>query len=562
MRSYALATLIALACAVPLWASEGEATLSAEALSARVAELAAKGKFSPELADALLKLADTQAREALVPGTVSEEFWTWLVANRTAHRALLLNGWPDYGADRAAVFRNLAALHKEFPKAVDRLTDLAVAFALVHARAGNRPVSAGWTRKARPGPTPDLVESFRWYVGNEPRMLYPIAKLPWPVLVYVADNDVTIAERRWVLAQYGKTTPQRFAGLRGDMPFGEDNVPKVENDYSLENIRRSGGVCLDQAYYVSRVLKTLGVPAMYVRNRVGSIHAWPTWIEVQRGGQLGMSPGDGGVHGGNLWCPMVRGNLHDREVELLTAAMNQSADGYVDVCAACSVFSMLADSDGAGKAADMLLDALKHRNPYVAEGWRLLASAVADGRLPQQWGQALYETMARPFASYPDLTCEVLTRVLTPPTGDGKAAEAGDVKRSLATLDNACALYERSKRPDLAAKMRLQQARCLLASGDADKALALCANTSRACAADRDVVIPLFDGVVALLSDAEHDARRLKYMKFMLAAVPQYTSSKEISPVFAHMAEVYAAELEKAGKNGEAQQWRARAKGN
>lgn len=564
MRGHALAVLVVLACAAPLWAANEAAAPSVDELTARVTELAAKGKFSPELADSFIRLADARAREALVPATVSEEFWKWLAANKTAHRALLIDGWPDYGADKATVFRNLETLYKEFPKQIDHLTDLALAFALVHARAGSKPVSAGWTRKARPGPTPGLVESFGWYVENEARMLYPIARLPWPLLVYVADNDVTLAERRWVLSQYGKITPARFNSLRGDFPFGMSHVPEVEKDYSLENIRRTGGVCLDQGYYVSRILKTLGVPAMYVRNRVGSIHAWPTWIDVQRG-QFGMPEGDGGIYGGNLWCPTTRGNLHDCEVELLAAAMNHSAEGYADVAAACCVFSMLAASEEAGKAdkaADMLLDALKLRNPYLAEGWRRLASAVAEGRLPPQRGQALCDTMAKPFASYPDLTCEVLASVMTLPTAEGQAASAAEVKRSLATLEKASALYERSKRPDLAAKLRLQQARCLLAGGEADKALTLCANTSKACAADRDVVIPLFDGVVALLADAEHDARRAKYMKLMLATVPQQTSNKEINPVFAHMAEAYAAELEKSGNAAEAQQWRARAKGN
>jgi len=563
MRSRAWAVLLALACSAPLWGAEDAAGPDIDKLNNRVAELAARGKFSPEMVEAFVKLADARAREALVPGTVDEAFWTWLAAHRSAHRALLVDGWPEYGADRAAAFRNLATLHREFPKAIDHLTDLAVAFALVYARAGDQPISAGWARQARPGPVPGLVESFRWYVENEPRMVYPIAKLPWPVLVYVADNDISIAERQWVLAQYGKMTLSRFSTLRGDLPFGMNHVPEVEKHYSLENIHKIGGVCLDQAYYTSHILKTLGVPAMYVINRVGSTHAWPTWIEMQRDGRLGMPEGDSRIYGGNLWCPMIRGNRHDREVGLLTVAMNQSAGGYLDVCVACRVFSMLAGGEAAkaDKAADMLLDALGRRNPYVAEGWRLLASAVADGRLSPQRGQALYGIMAKPFAAYPDLTCEVLTSALTLPAGEGKTAAAADVKRNLATLDQACAQYERCRRPDLVAKMRLQQARCLMASGDAAKALSLCAGAGQVCAADREVIVSFFDGVLALLAGAEHDARRLKYMESTLAVVPQYTGDKKINPAFSHIAEAYAAELEKAGKTNEAQQWRAKAKG-
>lgn len=581
-RHLAVATALALALllvtGIATARAADEAPPTPEELETQLCELAAKGKFTPALVDQFFTLADLRARDALVPATVSEEFWTWLSAHETARRALLLDGWPEYGREHGKVFQCLDTLRTEMPKEVERLEDLAIAFAMVHGRIGRRGLRAGWRRKAPPGGTPGVVESFTWYAENEKRLLYPVARLPWPVLVYVADNDLPLSERRWCMS-YANTSPQKFGSIYYDVPYDMDGLTSASGhkglkinkfDYTLTNLRQHGGVCADRAYYASRILKTLGVPAMYDAGMgARGAHAWVTWMAIQRG-KLAMDFSgrwdNDKYFTGELYCPIAGGRRLDRDVELIAAAMNSGLESYVDATAACCVYDLAARRAEGKGPTDLLIEALKRRNAYSAPAWRLLGAAVADGTLDARQGQRIYDAMSKPFRGYPDLTYEMLEYVLAPMLEAGEESELREVKRNAALLDKAYAMYCRAERPDLAVKLRLLQTRYLEATGHADKALKLAVDASQEYAKQHFGFIDLFDRALALMEGDEHDALRFKFLGYMSATVPMYQSdtdrkSGDISPVYVHVVQAYAAALEAAGKSGEAAMWRAKAKG-
>jgi hypothetical protein len=544
-------------------AASKDAPLTAPELEAKLKATAASGKYADTLPGQFVQYADLVAREKLVPSAVSEEFWTWLAGNKVLHKAVLVNLHPKYDP---AMVKLLSELHEKFPADVDKYPHLALAFALNGAAAGKRPVTAGWARSHRDlAGIPPLQESFQFYVTNAKRMIYPLDKLPWPLMVYVADNDVPLAERTWAMTRYGQAQPEAFGKIYYEVPYDMEGAKKANDQsglkvnsapYTLENILLKGGVCADRAYYASRILKTLGIPAFYDAGEgARGGHAWVAWLAVNKG-QLALV--DSGrfdfdrYFTGQVYNPLTRKGLLDRDVELMAAGMNKSYDGYMDVLIAAQVCRMCTGSPEAGKAALMLKDAVGKRNHYVADSWRVLSAAVADGTLPRKEGETLYGVMIAPFASYPDLTFDFLKDILKPRLTATEKATDAEVKANLALLERAFALYDKAQRPDLAVGLRMFQGQYLEAVGQKSKALMLYMTASQQYAKEHYGFIPLFERAVILLQEPENAKMRLKYLDYMATNVPEYKSDfntqvKDVNPAYEVVTKVYVDALKATG---------------
>ena len=104
----------------------------------------------------------------------------------------------------------------------------------------------------------------------------------------VVNHKTPLVERQWALANY---LPRRvmIGTCYHDVPYDDDmyhkkSPPKLsEQDYTLENIRKFGGVCAHQGDFACRVAKSIGVPAAWVTGMAadGEDHAWVMWVELQ-----------------------------------------------------------------------------------------------------------------------------------------------------------------------------------------------------------------------------------------------------------------------------------------
>lgn len=557
----------------PASAGAAVAALSVDDMEGKLRELALEGKMTAELDELFFSYADARAREKLVPSVVSEEFWKWLSSNKPMHRAMLVMLHPDYDTGPITA---LAELRKARPAEVDRLTHLSVAFALVHGGAGSRPVKAGWIRNTRDLSTiPSMLESFGHYADNAGRMVYPLDKVPWPLLVYVADNDVSLTERDWVFSQYGRNPTAAFRKLYLEVPYdyvglaasaSQSKLKITRHPYTLPNIRVAGGVCSDRAYYSSRVMKTFGVPAMYDAGEgLRGGHAWLVWMDATRAGYVMRDSGRfdyDNYYTGNIWNPVSRSQTLDREAELVAAAMNVSYEGYIVALAAGHVYRLCSEEEKA-EAAKLLIDAAG-RNNYCADLWRLLGSAVAEGILPQKQGEQLFDSMVKPYGPYPDLTFAFLRDVIKPRLTPAEKVEEREIKLNLTMLEKAFGFYERAKRPDLAVKLRLLQGKYLEAVGDDDKALKLYVAASQHYCDKHFGFAPLFDRAIEKMSDKSQQALKLRYLAMMAGAVPEQIGSgrmKRDNPAFTHVVIQYIEALKAAGKEAEARAWQSRISG-
>lgn len=572
--------LASVLCALMAAAAAGQkveagpaAAPAADALFEQVTEKAAEGKLTPDLVDLFVRAADARAREKLVPGAVSEEFWQWLAKDKGLHKALLVNLHSEY---KPAAAQKLAELREKFPEGVDKYTHLALAFALVFGQAGDKPVRAGWARKHKDwSAVPAMADSFEYYLKGARFMLYPLDKLPWPVLVHVADNDIPMAEREWAVNRYAKVNPTQLGKIYYDVPYDYEGLKEGADQgglkinkfpYTLPNILEHGGVCADRAYYSTRVLKSLGIPGMYDSGEgARGGHAWLAWISI-RGNKFALA--DSGrfdfdkYYVGAIQDPLTRKQAVDRDAELVAAGVAKSYGGYLDALVACHLYNLV-DESARTKATDLLKEAANRKNYYCAPVWRTLGKAVADGVLPRKQGEVLYGIMSKPFAAYPDLTYSFLEDILAPRLASSEEVPDAEVKANIGLLDKAFLLYEKAGRPDLAVKLRVLQGRYLEATANQDKALKLYVAASQQYVRAHFGFLELFDRALAMMQGEGQGKMRLRYLDYMANNVPQYRSdmdrdSGDVNPAFSRVAKAYADELKRIGKSDEAEKWESK----
>jgi len=532
---------------------------TAEELKSRLLAEVGGGKWKDSLPALFKDYAAAEARQKLVPGTVSEDFWKWLCANKEIRDALVVRLYPSFDAE---VFKYLQTLKANCGTGVDTHPHLAVAFALVYGKAqGKALIDPGWGHMVQGRDQPSIEESFKYYLDNEKMMRLPLKAMPWPLLVHLADNDLPLNERQWVLTQYGATPPARFGKVYYDVRYNNKMVGNSgrKPNRTLAMILEEGGVCADRAYFASRVFKSLGVPALIDRGEGGrGGHAWVAWVGNQG---KGLDLLDSGrfdydrYYTGEVFDPLFRRTGLDREVQLDVGAMMYSYAEYLNALACCALYRMQ-EKEPQTKAT-FLLDAAAQRNCYCSETWRLVADAVGQGVIPRPVGEKMFDTMLKAFAGFPDLTFEVLQKILAPRFGADAKPRPEEVSKNLRILDQAFLLYEKSKRPDLAVKLRCLQGQYLEAVGRRSDALKLYVMASEKYVTEHFGFVDLFDRAVSIMQQDKQQDMMLKYMKAVANLVPEYPSQfqqqfKLPSDTFVHVVEAYAKALREAGRTAEA----------
>ncbi|MCX5677468.1 MAG: hypothetical protein NTX87_21005, partial [Planctomycetota bacterium] len=326
-----------------------------------------------------------------------------------------------------------------------------------------------------------------------------------------------------------------------------------------------GGTCMHRSYYNTRILKSLGVPALYDCGEGGrGGHAWAAWIgrEGKSVGLLSSGRFDyDRYYTGDVYDPLTRRDVLDRDVELEAVALAKSYPGWLDAAAAFFIAQLIQEED-CTKALGLLEGAVQ-RNPYCDMPWRLVAGWCEQGIVSQELGEKMYDTMQKSFANYPDLMFEVLSRILQPRMKPGTKPPDAEVAKNLQLLEKAFAMYEAAKRPDLAVRLRAFQGQYTEAVGRRDDALKGYVLCSEKYADQHYGFVVLFDRAVKIMQEDNKQDLMLKYMAMMTAKVPEHPSSFQQkfdlkNPAWTHVVKAYASALRAAGRSAEADGWEAK----
>jgi len=480
----------------------------------------------------------------------------WLVNNRDVSRRL-------FRAMDSARFANEAMAHfaelwKEAEKDVLAYPDLAVAFATAQPR--------GHQRKGENAAT--MLESFRWYTSPKLAFRYDLKKMPYELAQYLADTRLSIQERQWAYAKYARSrAPGRaYFDVKYDIDHLKEGAPKkIANlPYTLENLHRVGGVCIDQAYYAAEVCKAIGMPATIVTGKGGSGvgHAWLAYLQMNRGEALWdtstgryasqkyftgtcrnaatgktMLDSELTLAGAAALLDLPRREQADAAAHLADLAGRLEAD-WKDRAPDFKALGNLADlydrSAGAKKAsrewfsAEQAIDAtlrreLLHRaialNLASGEAWRQVVALRKAGQLPLEELDAFFDVLvAKTSRQWPEYSCRMVLEIV--PTIEDAGKRQSVYRKAYGTY---------RKRPDLAGQI-------LIALGDDYKAQdkqkeALAAYEQAAMqAADLAEVVTLAAGKAEslLVSAGRRDLAIQMYLKLYRRARPE-----KIAPQFA-----------------------------
>src|SRR5437763_4401097 len=185
-------------------------------------------------------------------------------------------------------------LWQKWPKELEKHPDLGIAVAVVwddprgltdYTRHQVR------AKSTMPGKLMDGPANFQYLIDNEKLTEGRLRFMPWEFLAFIVDHRTPLQERQWA-KQYYQThrasrswhqdVPYDHDMLKGELNKDASRRPRLEGHaYTLENIRKYGGVCAHQADFAARVAKSVGVPAVYCSGASAyrGRHAW--WMYVQ-----------------------------------------------------------------------------------------------------------------------------------------------------------------------------------------------------------------------------------------------------------------------------------------
>jgi hypothetical protein len=401
----------------------------------------------------------------------------------------------------SAVFSLMDRLRHERPRQVEALPNLAVALCLVRDRPLHEHINENTTTAADP------LDVFDFYVAHENQMLYGIRGMPVELLVYVVDTTATIDEMNWALRKYAGTADvgHLFFTITYDYEYLEGKAPKKLDvaGFSLQNILKVGGVCVDQAYFATTVGKAIGVPtAIAGAASAEAGHAWVGYLAVR--GRTAAWDFDSGRYAaykgvrGNVTDPQSGRGIADSTVSMLgdmigtTVEQRQTAVAMTDAARILLGPSGQADTGESARYRNSHLmdaDATLGQNDFVVPEVPDALPKNVIAKLPKPrvtsaaTGLELIEMGLKQYASYPPAWDLIATLATKDELSDAQKKTWADLVQrlcgqrhpdfALAVLDpmianvkdpnTQSAMWDTvfammKNRADLAAQVRLQQA--------------------------------------------------------------------------------------------------------
>lgn len=366
---------------------------------------------------------------------------------------------------------NLEAIWRAYPNEWKEFQELAIAVSLVH----DQPVPAWWphrqvVQKDVPRVVPQSADLFGGIVRafREGRLRKDPRQLDAKELKFVIDAPLTPAEFEGIRSSpsLSREDPARaFASIRYDQgrvirgayvwPWGV---------YSLAQIRKRGGICIDQAYYSAMSGKALGIPSILfagLGNDGG--HAWTGFLRGKDAWDLDVGrSGGGNCPTGEALDPQNWTPITDHDIEMLklhSRSRGESDAARRDLAMAVN-FRRRNDAPGEGAAIQSALSRCPN-NPLLwdaREDW-LVRTGSSSSEIKAHHKQAI-----RQFARYRDLRTqheEALARI---------SAESGD-KRAAELISKKIVKENQGIRSDLSAGAEMRLIRSRMEAGDVRGAL-------------------------------------------------------------------------------------------
>ena len=381
--------------------------------------------------------------------TLNAEIKHFLLAQENLSTAQeFLDIYSDYD-DHDRVYDILNTLFETSSESFKTHANLAMAIAVVYDQDPPRywpHHQVGVTILPRRLPSPSEAFSFWVTSDNEGKSLHSLKSLGIGELKFVIDTPATLEELK-----EAQNLRVRFSNIKDLYPAIEYSQSRLKQriydwpyqDYSLKNIKKVGGICVDQAYYTIQVSKAFGVPSMMVSG-AGSNgnHAWVGFLPQRERWDFETGRYEESKYvTGETFDPQTWQRLTDHEISLLTERFQSSPRFQISKVHAifANEYLKLGNTEVAIKASKLAIKS----EPRNFAAWDFLVRASKQAKSSPEELHDIYEKGAKTFSRIADLEAHFLKRQATNLNQNGKTAEADKIRDRIISRN-------RRERPDLA----------------------------------------------------------------------------------------------------------------
>ncbi len=467
----------------------------------------------------------------------------WLLSKRDFTAKLLQAFKPEDSPARAA--RVLWQLRRRVGEDdVLRYEGLAIAHAVV------------WDAEKGPSHRFEAADSFEYYIKNGGRMVFDVAQLPCQAAIFLACAEATPAERVWALGKCmePQQLSQIYHSLEYDWGYVAGAPKKISRfDYTLPNLRKIGGVCVERAYYAANVARAAGIPAVtvYGRGLSGVGHVWTGYIQSLDANQYVWNLGCGRYDAERYYMGSTRDPQTGKGIFDYQAAMRtRECRLPVEKLKASGAWLCLAEVlEKAGKPDLMkgaLAQALKS-NRFNLAAWGHLTRLCRAGALGTEYAD---EIIAEAIKTFPDEAefCFGVYAALLEAVPKEAFAQRSRLYRQGVTFFKF--------RPDLTVAMARAYGDYLLEADKRDEAYKVYHETIRTYMDDPRLVVDLAIKVTDKQTESDDLDKSVKLLKTLIgrSRKPAYSDPLANHSAWRRLQKCLRGVFEKAGDTEGAQQ--------
>jgi hypothetical protein len=365
---------------------------------------------------------------------------------------------------------------KQYPESLDKWSQLAIATAVTWDQ--DQGIYDYKYHQVRVGSNlpegmMDALENYKYVVDNEKKMPQPVYYYPWEFLVFVVNHRTPLPERQWAQSFF-KSAYSKTKSWHQDVPYDmgiikreidkDPSAPRpkmMDHLYTLENIRKFGGVCAHQADFACRTAKCLGIPAVYCAGASAyrDRHAWWMYVYVNNATKNeikftlmsdGRFDGKDNYYTGLVLDPQMGTAMLDRDMErrLWLAGTDRLGKRLTSIIMRAYP-SLAAAGSFDVKEKVKYLDRCLKVSKYNEDAWIQFALLAKRGELNDENKQIALghlASLSRTFDSYPDFIWRIFDDLI----------EVSSPAEQIKQYEGVQAQFEKARRPDLACDARLK----------------------------------------------------------------------------------------------------------
>lgn len=319
--------------------------------------------------------------------------------------------------------------------------------------------------------TQTIEERFDFWIQSQEKMklITDLKKIGADQLTFMVDTLVPASELTWAQEKMKlprATFDKAFSSIRYDHPrIGKQQFawPK-EIPYTLENIQKHGGICVDQAYFAMMAGKGRGIPTLlFVGQGVDGGHAWFGYLVGDDRWNVNAGRYENQKYAvGSAINPQTWGNITDHELKFLTERVRKTAkyqSGLLDMIMA-EDFLQQGDIARASAAVDSAIE-LSPQNP---KAWDAKTKLLTTKGASNKERVAHFEAACKNFLQQKDLQAFYQKELAK------EARATGDEKLALG-IEQRVVQQNRLQRADISVTAASEKLSSLLEAGKTQEAM-------------------------------------------------------------------------------------------